>query len=61
MTTITFLDGVPNDGVPIEEVVTVSVGLTVAYVIVSTAGLIFAVACISFTLIFRQKKYVIIA
>ena len=49
-------DGVPNDGIPIEEVVTVSVGLTVVYVILATAGFVFAVVCLAFTVIFRQKK-----
>ena len=35
---------------------TVSVALTVVYVIFATAGLVFAVACLLFTLLFRQKK-----
>ena len=51
-----YPDGIPNDGKPIEEVVTVSLGLTVVYVIFATAGSMFAVACLTFTLIFRQKK-----
>ena len=49
-------DGIPNDGIPIEDVVTVSVGLTVVYVILAFAGLVFAVVCLIFTLIFRKKK-----
>ena len=53
-----FLDGIPNDGIPIEEVVTVSVGLTVVYVILAFAGLVFAIVCLIFTLRFRKKKYV---
>ncbi|CAI8012114.1 Gamma-aminobutyric acid type B receptor subunit 1 [Geodia barretti] len=51
-------DGVPNDGVPIEDVVTVSVGLTVVYVVFAAAGLAFAVVCIFFTLIFRNRKLI---
>ena len=34
-----------------------SVGLTVVYVILAFAGLLFAVVCLIFTLIFRKKKY----
>ena len=49
-------DGIPNDGIPIEEVVTVSISLTVVYVILATAGLVFAVVCLLFNLIYRQKK-----
>ena len=49
-------DGVPIDGIPIEEVVTVSLGLTVVYVILAAAGIVFAVVCLSFTLIFRKKR-----
>ena len=51
-----FPDGVPIDGTPIEEVVTVSLGLTVVYVILAAAGIVFAIVCLSFTLIFRNKK-----
>ena len=51
-------DGVPNDGVPIEDVMTVSVALTVVYAVFAAAGLAFAVVCIFFTLIFRNRKYV---
>ena len=50
-------EGIPNDGMAIEDVVTVSVALTVVYVILATAGLVFAVACILFNIIFRKKRY----
>ena len=52
----TFPDGVPIDGVPVEEVVTVSIGLTVMYVMLATAGTVFSFVCLAFTLIFRKKK-----
>ena len=52
----TIPDGVPIDGVPVEEVVTVSLGLTVLYVFLATAGIVFALVCFTFTLIFRNKK-----
>ena len=51
-------EGIPNDGIPVEEVVSVSVALTVVYVILATAGLVFAVVCILFNLLFRQKRLV---
>ena len=35
-----------------------STALTVIYVIIATAGLVLAVACLIFTYIFRKKKYV---
>ena len=53
---ILFSDGIPSDGIPIEKIVTVSLALTVVYVIFATAGLAFAVACLLFTVHFRQKK-----
>ena len=33
-----------------------SVALTVVYVIFATAGLVFAVLCLVFTLIFRKRR-----
>ena len=51
-----FSDGHPIDGIPVEEVVTVSIGLTVMHVILATAGIVFALACLTFTLVFRNKK-----
>ena len=43
--------------IPIEDVVTVSLDLTVVYVILAIAGMAFAVACLAFTLIFRERRY----
>ena len=54
-TLIDVLEGIPNDGVPIEDVVTVSVALTVVYVILATAGLVFAVGCLLFNLLYRNR------
>ena len=48
-------DGIPNDGIPIEEVVTVSLALTVVYVILAVTGLLFAVGCLLFNLLYREK------
>ena len=54
---ITYIEGIPNDGIPTEEVVIVSVALTVIYVILATAGLVFAVGCLLFNILFREKRY----
>ena len=54
--TLIILDDIPNDGIPIDDVVTVSLALTVLYVIFAVAGIVFAVICPVFTLIFRNKK-----
>ena len=51
-----MIDGIPNDGIPIEEVVTVAVPLTVVYVILATAGLLFTVVCLAFNFIFRKRR-----
>ena len=50
------LVGTPHDGVPIQEVVTVSLSLTVLYVFLATAGIVFAVVCLIFTIMFRNKR-----
>ena len=49
------LDGIPNDGVPIEDVVTVSLGITVVYTILAVVGIVFAIGCLLFNLVFRQR------
>nr|CAA76688.1 metabotropic glutamate GABA-like receptor [Geodia cydonium] len=51
-------DGIPNDGIPIENVVTVSVPLTVVYVALAVGGLVFAIVCVFFTVIFRKRKLI---
>ena len=53
-----IVDGIPNDGNPIPEVVTVALGLTVVYLILAVAGVVFATVCLVFTLVFRKRKLV---
>ncbi len=54
-----YPDGlVPYDGVPIEEIETVAVPLTVIYTLLATAGIIFAIVCLVFNFVFRQRKLV---
>lgn len=47
---------IPYDGVPIEEIVTVEVPLTVIYTILAFAGIVFAIVCLVFTLVLRNRK-----
>ena len=49
-------DGVPHDGVPIEKTVTVHVSMTVIFSAASAIGIIFAIACILFNLVHRNKQ-----
>ena len=49
-------DLVPYDGVPIEKVVTVQVGLVVVVYILATAGILFALVCIIFNAVYRKTK-----
>ena len=54
--TNTCTDGVPNDGVPIEKTVTVHVSMTVIFSAASAIGIIFAIACVLFNFVHRNKK-----
>ena len=52
-----FLGGVVSyDGVPTEKDVSVDLSLTVIFSILATAGIVFAVTCLVFNFIFRDKK-----
>ena len=53
---ILYIDGVPYDGVPEEEVVTVHTSVTVILAILATAGLVFTVVCLAFNFIFRKRR-----
>ena len=53
-----MLDGlVPYDGVPNDEYVTVGVPVTVVYILLSVIGIIFAVLCLIFNFVYRNKRY----
>ena len=54
----TSLAGTPSDGVPREEAVTVVLPLTIIYIALATLGVMFAIVCLAFNFIFRNKKYV---
>ena len=52
-----ILDGlVPYDGVPGEKYVTVAIPVTVVYILLSVAGIIFAVLCLIFNFVYRNKR-----
>ena len=52
-----ILDGlVPYDGVPTKEYVAVAIPVTVIYIFLATAGIIFAVLCLIFNFVFRNKR-----
>lgn len=53
-------DGVPYDGVPENEVVTVHTSVTVIFVLMATAGLIFTILCLIFNFVFRKRKLVFV-
>ena len=47
---------IPYDGVPTEKEVSVDLSLTVIFSVLATAGIVFAVVCLVFNFIFRDKK-----
>ena len=49
---------VSYDGVPTEKDVSVDLSLTVIFSILATVGIAFAVACLTFNFIFRDKRWV---
>ena len=52
-----ILVGIPYDGVPVEEVVTVHISATVIIALLATAGLMFTAVCLIFNFVFRKRKY----
>ena len=49
-------DGVPYDGVPQDDVEKIHVSLTIVFCSLSTAGIVFAISCMLFNFIYRDKK-----
>ena len=47
---------IPYDGVPNIEEVTVSHAVTVLFVLLATIGIVFSIACLSFSVVFRKKR-----
>jgi len=49
-------DGIPYDGVPLEEVVTVHTSVTVIIIFLACCGIILTDACLVFNFLFRKRK-----
>lgn len=50
-------DGVPYDGVPLQELVTIHPALTALVSLLVAVGLVFSVVCLVFNIVFRKKKW----
>lgn len=51
-------DSVPADGSPENLIVPVFLPVAIIYYVVASAGIIFALVCLFFNIIFRNRKYV---
>ena len=49
-------DGVPYDGVPQNFVERIHTAVTVVFCLLSTAGIVFAIACLYYNFLYRDKK-----
>ena len=49
-------DGIPFDGVPQNFVENIHTGVTVVFCLLSTAGIVFAIACMCYNFIYRDRK-----
>jgi gamma-aminobutyric acid type B receptor len=47
---------VPYDGIPTKEFVAIAIPVTVIFVFLASAGIIFAIVCLIFNFIYRKKK-----
>lgn len=52
----THTEFIPYDGVANNVTVSVSVAVTVPYTLLTILGIVFAVVCLSFNIIFRNTK-----
>ena len=50
------LGGVPYDGFPDERIHQTPLPIVIIYSIMATVGLIFAITCLVFNVVFRQKR-----
>ena len=51
-----YTDGVPYDGVPRKELVTIHPALTALVSVLVAVGLVLSVVCLVFNIVFRKKK-----
>ena len=50
-------DGVPYDGVPEDDIEKVHVSLTITFCLLSTMGIVFALSCMLFNYLYRDRRY----
>ena len=55
---IPIKDYIPVDGIPRSEIVTVSIPVSVIFILLEVCGIIFAAVCLIFNISYRNKKYV---
>ena len=55
----TLTEGVPYDGVPGEDIWTAFIPLVVVIYLLAAAGIFFAIVCLTFNYIFRNRKYTV--
>lgn len=55
--TDTCSDGIPYDGVPGEDIRTAFIPLVIVIYLLAAAGIFFAIVCLAFNYIFRNRKY----
>lgn len=53
-----YLDGIPPDGTPISVTNTIHDAVIVIYDMIAALGIIFAICCLVFNIVFRNKKLV---
>ena len=51
-----YTGGIPHDGTPTKETVTIATPLTVIMYIFASAGVLFTVCCFGFVFYFRKAK-----
>ena len=52
----TFVGPVPADGTPIKMISVIPLPIVVIYYIIATMGIVFTLACLIFTTVYRKKK-----
>ena len=51
-----LIEGIPPDGTPFEDIVTVPVPFTVVMYILTSVGVVFTIFCLVFVIYFRKTK-----
>lgn len=54
-----YIGLIPQDGLPVPVIATVSTPVTVMFTLLNVFGIAFALTCLAFNIVFREKKYVV--